>query len=168
MPMPKRRSKGSSLIEFTLVGIPLIFTIISIVEISRGMWAYHSLCYAVNEGTRFASTKGKGCSQGANTCGVTVGGMANQIANTAGLDPADINVTFYSNSGNVPCNPVSACFSNATAWPPAGDNDPGMDIKIAGTYTFASALSMFWPGNGNAVSFGTFYFQAYSRQQIQF
>jgi hypothetical protein len=30
MPMPKRKSQGSSLIEFTLVGIPLIFTIIDL------------------------------------------------------------------------------------------------------------------------------------------
>jgi Flp pilus assembly protein TadG len=168
MPSSKCTEKGQALIEFTLVAIPLIFTIISVVEISRGMWAYHSICYGVNEAIRFASTKGKGCSSGTNTCGVTVGGMAQQIATSVGLPSADLNVTLTSATGNVSCNPVSACYSNVTAWPPDGANSPGMDIKIAGQYTFVSALGMFWPGAGSGTNFGTFYLPAYSRQQIQF
>ena len=164
----KHREKGQSLIEFTLVGIPLIFAIISIVEVSRGMWAYHSLCYAMNEATRFVATKGKGCSFGTNSCAVTVGGIAQQIANTAALPPSDLNVTLYSASGNVPCNPISACYNDNTTWPPNGDNAPGTDIKVAGQYTFVSALGMFWPGAGRGENFGTFYFPAYSRQQMQF
>ena len=44
---PKRlfrsRCGGQSLVEFTLVGIPLIFVLISVFEISRGMWMYHTL-----------------------------------------------------------------------------------------------------------------------------
>jgi Flp pilus assembly protein TadG len=39
--------KGSAIVEFTLVAIPLIFIQISIVEICRGMWDYHSLAQAV-------------------------------------------------------------------------------------------------------------------------
>ena len=35
---PRRhRSLGQSLVEFTLVGIPIVFVLISIFEISRGM-----------------------------------------------------------------------------------------------------------------------------------
>ena len=33
----------------TLVGIPIIFTLICVFEISRGMWIYHTLAYAVND-----------------------------------------------------------------------------------------------------------------------
>src|SRR5258708_36385800 len=168
MARARRREKGQALIEFTWGGIPLIFTMISVVEMSRGMWAYHSMCYAVNEATRFASTKGKGCTSGTNACGVTVAGMAHQIANTAALDPADINVGLTTVGGSISCNPVSACYGNASAWPPAGSNSPGMDIRISGTYRFVSAMGMFWPGAGSGVTFGTFNLAANSRQQIQF
>jgi hypothetical protein len=63
---------------------------------------------------------------------------------------------------------VSACYGNNAAWPPNGDNAPGMDVKISGQYTFVSALGMFWPGAGNGVNFASFYFPAFSRGQIQF
>jgi Flp pilus assembly protein TadG len=51
---PKERG-GTSLVEFTLVGIPMIFLLISTFEVARGMWEYHTLAYAVKEGTRVPS-----------------------------------------------------------------------------------------------------------------
>src|SRR5215471_18790761 len=53
-----RQRGGSSLIEFTLVGIPIIFVLISTFEMSRGMWLYHTLAYAAREGTRYAIVHG--------------------------------------------------------------------------------------------------------------
>jgi hypothetical protein len=47
----KQRQRGSAMIEFTLVGIPMIFLLISIFEISRAMWNYHTLAFAIREGT---------------------------------------------------------------------------------------------------------------------
>ena len=41
----RNRERGTTLLEFTLVGIPLIFLLISTVEISRGMWQYHTLAH---------------------------------------------------------------------------------------------------------------------------
>jgi hypothetical protein len=35
------------------------------------MWTYHTLAYAVKEGTRYASVHGKGC-EAPNTCTKTV------------------------------------------------------------------------------------------------
>ena len=49
-----RSAKGSTLLEFTLVGIPVIFVLISTIEMARGMWMYHTLCHAVKEAARFA------------------------------------------------------------------------------------------------------------------
>ena len=46
-----RGRTGSTLIEFTLVGIPLIFVLISTFEMARGMWNYQTLAYAVRAGT---------------------------------------------------------------------------------------------------------------------
>jgi Flp pilus assembly protein TadG len=39
----KRTRRGSSILEFVLVGIPIIFVLISLFEISRGMWTYHTM-----------------------------------------------------------------------------------------------------------------------------
>ena len=55
------------MLEFVLVGIPLIFVILSIFEIARGMWTYQTLAFAVREGTRYAIMHGKGCAS-PNTC----------------------------------------------------------------------------------------------------
>jgi len=163
------RRKGSTLVEFTLVGIPFIFILISTFEMARGMWNYQTLAYAVRAGSRYAAMHGKGCTAGTNTCGITVASVANAISTAAtGLPAANFNVVLSSaTAASVNCAPLSSCSSNATAWPPAADNAPGSDIRVSATYTFNSALAMLWPGAGR-VSFGTFTFVAYSRQAIQF
>jgi Flp pilus assembly protein TadG len=75
----RKRERGSTLLEFVLVGIPLVFLLISTVEISRGMWHYHTLAHAVRRATRFAMVKGQGCTVGANTCVVTIARIAQEI-----------------------------------------------------------------------------------------
>jgi hypothetical protein len=165
------RSKraGEALVEFTLVGIPLIFILISTAEMSRGMWNYQTLAFGIRAGARYTAAHGQGCTAGGNTCSVTVSKVAHAIASAAvGLPPAYFNVVLTSASGaSVSCTPVSNCFANNTMWPPVGDNTPGKDISISGTYTFNSALAMMWPGAGS-VSFGTFTLSAWTRQPIQF
>ena len=168
--MNRRRGRtGSTLIEFTLVGIPLIFVLISTFEMARGMWNYQTLAYAVRAGSRYAAMHGKGCSGSGNSCGITVSNVAGAISTAAvGLPAANFNVVLSSaTAASVTCAPLSSCNSNATAWPPTADNAPGLDIQISATYTFKSALAMLWPGAGK-VSFGTFTFVAYTRQPMQF
>ena len=168
--MKKSRARaGSTLVEFTLVGIPLIFVLISTFEMARGMWNYQTLAYAVRAGSRYAAVHGAGCSGSGNTCGVAVSDVANAISSAAvGLPAANFNIVLSSaTAASVTCAPLSSCSSNATVWPPAADNAPGLDIRISGTYVFKSALAMLWPGGGKA-SFGTFTFVAYTRQPIQF
>jgi len=165
-----RRQKGSVTVEFTLVGIPLIFSLISIVEISRGMWIYHTEAYAVHRATRYIASHGAGCSQSGNSCTVTVGSIANTLAGAGvGLAPSEWNVTFYSASGtnNQTCNPLSSCQSNSAAWPPSPDNTEGVGIAISGSYPFKSALAMLFPG-ARPTAFGTFNLPAYSQDLIQF
>ena len=55
------KRRGQALVEFTFVGIPMIFILISVFEMSRGMWIYHTLTYAVKEGTRVAMVHGQDC-----------------------------------------------------------------------------------------------------------
>jgi len=76
------------MIEFTLVGIPMIFLLISIFEISRAMWNYHTLAFAIREGTRYAAVHGSGCSADprATPCQATVAQVAQRIQD-AGIGP---------------------------------------------------------------------------------
>ncbi len=165
-----RKRKGAVTVEFTLVGIPLIFVLISTVEMSRGMWMYQTQAYAVNAAARYVAMHGVGCSSNGNSCTVTVGSIATVLANTGvGLSTSQWNVTLYSASGshNQTCNPLSTCAANSTAWPPSPDNTEGYGIAIKGSYPFTSALAMFYPGT-KAQQFGTFNLPAYSQHLIQF
>ncbi len=164
--MRRRNSRnGNAIVEFTLVAIPMIFAIISIVEISRAMWDYHSLAQAVKGASRMAATRGAGCAGG---CSITVGQIATTIAAYAvGMPASSLNVTLTSSAGSVNCNPLSSCTSSSTVWPPAGGNSAGSDIVISGSYNFTSALGMFVPGKGG-LQFQGVTLTAKSRQVLLF
>jgi hypothetical protein len=165
----RARQRGSSLLEFTLAGIPLIFVMISVVETSRGMWNYVTLARAVNETTRFVSLRGSSCSNGTNSCSVTVGTVASRLASEAiGIPPAELSATLVTDGGAVTtCQPITSCTSNTTTWPPSSDNATGKKVTINVWYNFQSALSMFWPGAGS-VQFGAVTLPAASTQRILF
>ncbi len=103
--LKNRKRLGQALAEFTFVGIPIIFILISVFEVSRGMWMYHTLAYAVKNGTRYASVHGINCvgtSFNANSCAVsmgpstTTGTVASVIAWAAGtLGPGGHHPDFY-------------------------------------------------------------------------
>src|SRR5205814_10672176 len=88
--MKRRRSGehgGSSFLEFVVVGVPVIFVLFSTFEMARGMWSYHTLAYAVREGTRYASVHGADCASSPNACTVTVGQIATVVKRAViGLD----------------------------------------------------------------------------------
>lgn len=170
MPGRKRsRQKGSSLIEFTLVGIPLILLIITTIEMCLIMWSYHTLAFAVHEGVRYAATKGQGCTYTGNTCSVSVGTIAQQIASAGtGLAPGQLNVTFTSSSGSISCNPLNSCYSNATIWPPSGANTAGSLISIGGTYPVNSPLMFLYMPFTRSLKIQSFTLPATSQQIILF
>jgi Flp pilus assembly protein TadG len=165
----KQRQRGSAMIEFTLVGIPMIFVLISVFEMSRGMWNYHTLAYAVKEGTRYAIVHGSDCSSDPqNSCGVTVGQVAQRIQYAGiGLDPSQLQLTFTSSGNTITCT-LNACLGNPTVWPEAPLNTPGSALAIGASLPFQSALAMFWPGAGSGTSFPTFNLTAGSSDIIQF
>jgi hypothetical protein len=143
--------RGNATIEFTLVGIPLVFVLISTIEMARGMWIYHTLAYAVKEGTRYAVARGQN-----NPVPTTYQNVCNAIVQAGtGLLPEDLTLRFTSLSGTKPYL-ANACPN--TPWPPGNnagiiDNQPGQTISITGYYPFASAISMFWPGAGAGMTF---------------
>lgn len=175
--------KGSAILEFTLVGIPMIFVLISVFEMARGMWVYHTLAHAVKEGVRYAIVNGKNCAA-IPTCPVTIADVAQRIRQAGvGLVPDELEVTLTSmrqtsagvviNGTPVRCAPLTSCLSRssrpADLWPPAPGNRPKIDnVHIQGTYPFRSAIAMFWPGAGPGMTFGTFQLPASSMEVIQF
>lgn len=166
----KLRQRGSAMIEFTLVGIPMIFVLVSTFEISRAMWNYHTLAYAIREGTRYAVVHGSGCaSDPLNTCQTTIGQVAQRIQYAGiGLDPSQLTLTFTSSGHAIPCT-LNACLGNTTLWPESPKNTPGNAIAISGSLPFQSAIAMFWPGaSGGGTNLPTFNLTAGSSDIIQF
>jgi hypothetical protein len=188
MPSSPRRSPGNATIEFTLVGIPLVFVLISTMEMARGMWIYHTLAHAIKEGTRYAAARGENTLTPASyrsVCKVIVN------AGT-GLLPSDLILTFSSAGNLVGTRMIAAdCLANGERWPQGYnvtdpwpplanpvpvDNQPGQTISISGLYPFVSAISMFWPGAGAGSGFqpltckaaGTLCLPASSQDVMQF
>jgi Flp pilus assembly protein TadG len=180
----RRGTSGSALIEFTFVGIPLIFMLISIFELARGMWIYTTMAHAIKEGTRYAVVHGASfydachkAGQPNSTCIMDLQKLAQAINNAgAGLIATDvINVQFTANGTAMACGGTGAldqCLTGGSGvtWDPAPYTNLaiGNTFSISAQYRFQSAISMFWPGAGSGTQFGTFNLPANSQDLIQF
>ncbi len=166
------RSRGNSVLEFTLVGIPLVCVLISTFEMCRGMWYYHTLAYAVKEGVRYAVVHGQNCSQPPNSCAATISTIARVIRGSeVGLAADSLTLTFTDATGSVTTCSMSDCIANydVSIWPPATANAPGQKVTISGTYPFRPAILMFWPGAGKPMGPPKpITFAASSRESIQY
>jgi hypothetical protein len=169
------------LIEFTLVGIPLIFILISTVELSRGMWLYHTLAYAMREGVRFAIVHGNNCNLPPNNCVVTIREISGKVRDGAvGFLATDLQNTVFRSPGKVViCPTLNDCLQPGalgdTYWPanaPGAGDATGADrvsrIEISAIFPFRSAIAMFWPGAGPGQNFGTLWLPASSKERIQY
>ena len=160
----RRRSRGSSMIEVALVGIPIIFSIISVFEIARGMWNYQNIAYGVREGVRYATVHGHGCAS-PNSCTVTIGTITGVIRSAAvGVDPATISLTFTPASGSATSGTMTSLLTNSTTWPPSSANNPGLNVSISARYSFRTFLAILWLRGQTQ----TFTLTASSTEPIQF
>jgi Flp pilus assembly protein TadG len=160
------RCRGNALLEFTLCSIPLIFVIVSVVQMSLGMWNYHTLNEAIKVTTRTASVRGADCAS--LSCALTVGEITQMLTTKGvGLLPGSLIVTLTDANGAITCNPVSTCTSSTTTWPRSGGNSTGQVISISAKYPFSTAISMFVPGRGGA-AFRPLTFSAISQQVIDY
>jgi len=174
-PRRNRSRAGATTVEMTLVGIPIIFVMISVFEMSRGMWMYHTTSHAAKVGVRYAIVHGADCANTPpffNTCSVSMKDIVNNAIRPAavGLDLNQTQVTFCT----VSCatGTTSTCHLSGTdcptdAWPPTGANAPGNTLEIDIITPFQSALGMFWPGS-KPVSFALVNFGAKSSDLIQY
>ena len=188
--MMRKRQRGSSTIEMALVGIPIIFTLISIFEMSRGMWIYNTLAYSVKVGVRLASVHGQNCINKppgvTNNCPKKISEIATVIRQAAvGLDPDTTLLTFRSATSmpvscymgssstttlTTPLGQGVGCLSlNSAPWPPdpTSENQVGKVIRIDIRTRFRSALAMVFPG-ASSVRFAEADLGASSQDIVQF
>ncbi len=164
----RRTSRGSTVLEFALAGIPMILTFISIMGMGLTMWTYQTLSYAAQELNRYIAVHGKHCSSGSNSCTLTVGNVATAAENYAlGLTSSGLVMTLTSPSTTYTCNPVSSCTSNTNQWPPSADSTVGTLIQIRLQYQVSPAFTMVWPGAA-AATYGSYNIGAYSKQRVLF
>jgi hypothetical protein len=164
--MGKKRQRGIAFIEFTIVGVPIVFLTTSITEMSLESWNFHSMVYAIEVADRYACDHGRTCSKNGNTCTIRVQDVASLISHPApGLDSSLMNVTLTTHSTSTNCLPLNACFTNTTQFPSTTDNGVGLDIKISATCAMHNPVSMLWFGSaGTAI--GTFTVGTTTRQNI--
>ena len=161
--------RGSLLLEFILMGVPVLFLTISVFEASLMMWQYHTMAEAVQIVAQYVTAHGYNCSNG-NSCAITIGNIASYIEQTGvGLDPSKLNVTIASANSSTACRPVNTCTSSSTQFPPAtnGDYNVGNDITVSATYTMNNPITMFWPSKVST-STGVLTLGATSTQRIVF
>jgi Flp pilus assembly protein TadG len=173
MPEERRnRRRGNAVIEFTLLGIPLLCVVISTFEIARGMWNYHTLAFAVKEGVRYAAVHGQDCAIPPNACTATISRISKVIASAGIGIPADsLTLTFTDANGSATTCSLQDCVSayDSAMWPPTTANAPGQDLRISGSYRFSSAILMVWPGARRTVSPpGVINLSAASGESIQY
>jgi len=138
------------MVEFTIAGIAGATLIFSIVQLGLVMWNYHTLAYAVHETNRYIASHGRSCTTNGNTCGITVGDIANKLKTYAvGIPDKQMSMTLTSQSGTVvPCTTVASCETNTTQWPPVAglDNNPGNYTKITAKTQLNVAILALWFG----------------------
>lgn len=163
-----RSRRGSSLLEFTLVGIPVLFLTASVVNTSIAMWQFHTMEYALQVTDRYVALHGRSCSQNGNNCTMTVGGVATMIKTQApSLDPSKLKVTLTTQSASVVCEPLNSCLTNSAQFPSTADNGVNFDVTLSGTYKVFIPVLMFWPGSQGVPS-ANYTLGATTRQTIQF
>jgi Flp pilus assembly protein TadG len=161
--------RGNAIVEMSLIGIPIIFVLISIFEVARGMWIYHTLAYALKEGTRYAIVHGQNCSVAPNSCATTVGAIATRIRNAGvGLDPSLLQVQMKSLTDDTGLQSLSALEGDATVFPTGAGASLQAPITFSAEYPFTSALAMLWPGVKVGAKFGSYTLPASSQERIQF
>ena len=169
--MKRRKNQGgSAMLEFTMTGIPLMFIWISTVQMSLGMWNYHTMQYAIKQTGAYVATHGS--SSGyckANSCKVS-DAAAIMAQYAVGIPASAINMTFTPVSSTDHTTTYTAtsctldnCKTNTTAFP-----NGYTEFEIKAEYQFKNALGMIAPGPGGVIQFKNPWFPAYTHQQVMY
>lgn len=175
--MKNKRRRGTALLEFAMTGPPLIFIWISTIQMSLGMWHYHTLQYAVKVTGNYLSA------HGADNSTLKIKDLAGVMKTySIGVPPSSVYVTFSSVSStdhstvltsvncelNNPSAPANGCDQITTSWLPTSNNSVGSEFEIQAEYRWNPAIGIVTPGAGRSFTFGSFWLPAYTHQVVFF
>ncbi len=171
----ERKQSGSVMLEFTLVGIMLMFVWISIVQMSIGMWQYSTMEHATQLAGSYSAVHGQGCVLHGNLCSIKISDAARIIrTNAPGLRPESTNLVFSAISpldhssvlASHSCR-LDHCLTDPTRWPLATFAAPGQEFSIDVDYAYNSGIAMWVPGVGGAL-FGPCHLPGRTQQIVMY
>jgi len=166
-PSGRGRRRGSSLLEFALVGIPIMLLPTAILFVALDMWQYHTLAYSTQSTARYVSLHGRDCTENGSSCTVSIGDVATYFAaHAVALDPSNTKVILTSATQTITCNPVNTCVGNAAQFPNANDNGVNFDVTVTAYYTVMNPARLI-PGVSSAGP-SAFTLFATTRQRITY
>ncbi len=172
-PAGNRRRAGNAQIEFALCGVFVVFLLISIADMARGLWINHTLAEAVRDGTRYAITRGDRYRDKDAPYGRLADARLQDVVRAVwrsaiGLERGRLNLRFEGPPGAViKCEPSTACENITDFWPPDGSAAKNIEIAISATYPYNSLVVMYFPGT-SPVQFGNYILGSTARERIVF
>ena len=126
MLLQRRGRRGATLVEFALSWTIFFFiTVVGIMDLGRGIWAYNALAHMAHEATRFAIVRGADSINPATTTDIET-----YVETRAPFLGPDLTVTtnYFDPAGN-----------------PTTLNDPGNVVEIRINYNFRSLMALLIP-----------------------
>lgn len=145
-----RSRRGSTLVEYALTGIPLIFAQIGVAWLALSMWQSHSLQSAAEATTAYVSAHGAEYVSSTGTAVQIRDIAAVFAAKVPHLPPAAITLTFTAGTGVRRACRLDHCKTDTTAWPPSTDNAVGTDVAVHATLDTRIPLAMISIGGSSA------------------
>lgn len=142
-----RRESGSSLVEFAMSALLLIGIVVGVVEFGLGMYTYHFLSSAAQQGARFAMVRGHTWSQNATDYCSTSAPPNFTMTYDCEAQGADIqNYVQSLATGGISSSSVTVNTTSSYVWPgttPDGTttgcsttNSQGCMVKVTVSYSF--------------------------------
>jgi Flp pilus assembly protein TadG len=107
--MMKRYQRGTTVVEFAIVGALLLMLIFAVIEMGRALFIVNTLTEATRRGARLAAVCPVGDPKPAQVAVFAVGGGNSAVVN--GLKTSNVVVEYLDTNGNVIANP-GANFSS--------------------------------------------------------
>jgi Flp pilus assembly protein TadG len=107
--MKKRYQRGTTVVEFAIVGALLLMLIFAVMEIGRALFIVNTLTEATRRGARFAAVCPVGDPKPAQVAVFSAGGSKSAVVH--GLSTSNVVVEYLDVAGGVIANPT-ASFSS--------------------------------------------------------
>jgi Flp pilus assembly protein TadG len=145
----RRRSRGQSLVEFSLVIIPFTFLIMGIFDLGRGIYQMNGTAQAAREIARVASVH-SGCPQGSTaTCDI---GASTEISNVVATQQRLLPGMAINTSTDIMCVTINDVTKS-----------PDVSCLWGTDYVRVRVTSSFTPITPLLSMFGSHTFESYSR-----